>query len=137
MAFRGQNREDIAKELGEASDPGALLQKVLDCPASGLTVREVFLNCPSLLSFVFPDMYPDAPKASMLPLTPTPTVRVSSVGIHDRTEDLVYAAPTPKLKVKVNEGKLVDALLDTGAEVNVMTSELAKEVGLAYARIRT
>ncbi len=89
-------------------------------------VREVFSNCPSLLSFVFPDVYP---MTTNLPLAPV--VRVSSLGIKEHMAELVYAAPTPKLKVKVNDEKLTYALLDTGAEVNVITSELAREARLA------
>ncbi len=36
----------------------------------------------------------------------------------------------PKLKVKVNDKKLTYALLDTRVEVNVITSELAREASL-------
>ncbi len=63
-------------------------------------------------------------------LSLVPVVRVSSLGVEEHTAELVYAAPTPKLKVKVNDEKLTYALLDTGAEVNVMTSELAREARL-------
>ncbi len=68
------------------------------------------------------------PTTTNLPLAPV--VRVSSLGVEERMAELVYTAPTPKLKVKVNDEKLTYALLDTGAEVNVMTSELAREARL-------
>ncbi len=59
-----------------------------------------------------------------------PIVRVSSLSVEECMAELVYTAPTLKLKVKVNDEKLTYALLDTGTEVNVMTSELAREAGL-------
>ncbi len=126
VTFKSKGHQEILSELGKASDPVKLLWKVLDCPASSFTVREVFSNCPSLLNFVFPDVYP---MTTNLPLAPV--VKVSSLGIKECTAELVYTAPTPKLKVKVNNEKLTYALLDTGAEVNVMTSELAREARLA------
>ncbi len=63
-------------------------------------------------------------------LLPTPVVRVSFLGVEECIVELVYAAPTLKLKVKVNDKKLTYALLDTSAEVNIMTSELAREARL-------
>ncbi len=58
-------------------------------------------------------------------------VRVSSLSIEEYTVELVYTTSIPKLKVKVNDEKLIYALLDTSTEVNVMTSELAREARLA------
>ncbi len=63
-------------------------------------------------------------------LLSVPVVRVSSLGIEEYTAELVYITPTLKLKVKVNDEKLTYALLDTGTEINVMTSELAREARL-------
>ncbi len=57
-------------------------------------------------------------------------VRVSSLGIKEYIVELVYATPMLKFKVKVNNKKLTYALLDTSTEINVMTSELAREARL-------
>ncbi len=88
-------------------------------------IQEVFSNCLSLLSFVFSDVYP-----MTMNLPSAPVVRVSSLDIKECTVELVYVTPMLKLKVKVNDEKLTYALLDTRAEVNVMTSKLAREASL-------
>ncbi len=59
-----------------------------------------------------------------------PIVRVSSLSVKEHIAELVYAAPTLKLKVKFNNEKLTYTLLDTRAEVNIITSELAREASL-------
>ncbi len=57
-------------------------------------------------------------------------VKVSSLSIEDCIVELIYAAPMLKLKVKVNDEKLTYTLLDTRVEVNIITSELAREASL-------
>ncbi len=63
-------------------------------------------------------------------LPSVPVVRVTSLGIKKYTAELVYAAPMLKIKVKINDEKLTYTLLDTGAEINVITSELVREASL-------
>jgi hypothetical protein len=46
-----------------------------------------------------------------------------------RSSEWAYAASTPKVKVRLGD-VIVDAMLDTGAEVNVMTKALADRAGL-------
>ncbi len=92
---------------------------------SSLTIKEVFSNCLSLLSFIFPDVYPIA-----IDLPASPIIKVSSLGVEEYTVELVYAAPTLKLKVKVNDKKLTYTLLDTSTKVNIIISKLAREARL-------
>ena len=46
-----------------------------------------------------------------------------------RQVERTYAAATPKIRVKIGNA-IVDAMLDSGAEVNVMTRSLADKAGL-------
>jgi len=57
-----------------------------------------------------------------------PAASIRSVGVWHRKEK-TYAAKTPKLLVKV-DGAPTRAMLDTGAEVNVITRAVADELGL-------
>jgi hypothetical protein len=59
-------------------------------------------------------------------------VPIASIGIVDfqrYRKEKTYAASTPKLLVKV-EGTPTKAMLDSGAEVNVITWAAADELGL-------
>ncbi len=57
-------------------------------------------------------------------------VKVSSLGVEEHTVELIYVAPMLKFKIKVNDKKLIYALLDTSTEINVITSELVREARL-------
>jgi len=101
--------------------PEALLKKVLDQPLSTVTVGELICHSPVLQDLMFGSKNRVEDQA----------LKVASIGIGERTDEKLYAAATPKLKVRVNDETLVHAMLDTGAEINVMTSEVAKAAGLA------
>ena len=58
-----------------------------------------------------------------------PTASVGSMGVRRHRKERTYAAKTPKLLVKV-DGAPIRAMLDTGAEVNVITRTAADELGL-------
>ncbi len=45
-----------------------------------------------------------------------------------------YSIGSPKAKVRLEDGSKVTALLDTGAEINVMTREVMEDAGLAIRR---
>ena len=45
-----------------------------------------------------------------------------------------YSMGSPKAKVRLEDGSKVTALLDTGAEINVMTREVMEDAGLAMRR---
>lgn len=101
--------------------PEALLKKVFDQPLSTITVGELICHSQVLQDLMFGGQQDSGGG----------TLRVASIGIGERTEQKLYAAATPKLKVRLNDEMSVQALLDTGAEINVMTSEVAKAAGLA------
>ena len=60
-----------------------------------------------------------------------PSAKVGSIGLRQRhrNQEKMYAAKTPKLLVKI-DGTSAKAMLDTGAEVNVITRSAAEELGL-------
>ena len=60
-----------------------------------------------------------------------PTVKIGSIGIRDPLLRRAYTRSTPKAKVRVGDGGRYKSLLDSGAEVNVMTYDVAKREGLA------
>lgn len=45
-----------------------------------------------------------------------------------------YSMGSPKIKVRLEDGPRVTALLDTGAEINVMTREVIEDAGLAMRK---
>jgi hypothetical protein len=55
--------------------------------------------------------------------------KVGSIGFRQRNQEKAYAAKTPKLLVKV-DGTSTRAMLDTRAEVNVITRSAVEELGL-------
>ena len=58
----------------------------------------------------------------------------SSEGLEARKPHLWYSMEPPKAKVRLENGSKVTALLDTGAEINVMTREVMEDAGLAMQR---
>ena len=58
-------------------------------------------------------------------------LKVALIRIREYTDKKLYATTTPKLKVQVNNKILVYAMLDTRAEINVITSKVAKVARLA------
>jgi hypothetical protein len=58
-----------------------------------------------------------------------PTASIRSVRVHQYKKEKTYTAKTPKLLVKV-DGVPTQAMLDTRAEVNVITQAAADELGL-------
>ena len=105
--------------LKSSSDPQKLLNKILDQPVQGITIREV-ISCSDLLQKL---MF----KSVSFAESTDKAVSISSVST--RSEVRKYVAATPKVKVRL-EGTSVTALIDTGAEVNVMTKGVADALGL-------
>ena len=58
----------------------------------------------------------------------------SSEGLEARKPRSWYSMGSPKAKVRLEDGSKVTALLDTGAEINVMTREVMEDAGLAMRR---
>lgn len=58
------------------------------------------------------------------------SVKVASIGIDDRG-DLTFMERSPRIEVRLGSSRsLIPALIDTGAEINVITSDLVKTAGL-------
>ena len=61
--------------------------------------------------------------------------RVNTLGSSEASETkkpfLWYSMGSPKAKVRLEDGSKITALLDTGAEINVMTREIMEDAGLA------
>ena len=75
------------------------------------------MSSPALLGFVFPNLY--------LATRPENVGTVALAKLEQgRLEHTVYSAPMPKLKVCLNSKGMYIAMLDTSAEVNVITSDL-------------
>ena len=60
------------------------------------------------------------------------TLECSSVDA--RNSHSWYSIGSPKARVRLEDGSKVTALLDTGAEINVMTREVMEDAGLAIRR---
>jgi|SRR6266487_2091508 len=58
-------------------------------------------------------------------------LKVALIRIGEYTDKKLYATITPKLKVQVNNKTLVYTILNTKAEINVITSKIAKAARLA------
>ena len=58
----------------------------------------------------------------------------SSEGLEARKPRSWYSMRSPKAKVKLEDGSKVTTLLDTGAEINVITKEVMEDAGLAMRR---
>ena len=58
------------------------------------------------------------------------TVRVDSIEVIDTEAKNYYLASTPKVPIRMDSGTRYTALLDTGAEINVMTEEMMIKEGL-------
>lgn len=122
------HRPKLVDELKSSAQPEVMLNKILDQPVSGVTTREILANSPNLLRMVF--KYLDSP-GTKPPKSEEPAVtRVGSLGVRKRTEELFYSVATPKIKVRINEECLVQAMVDSGAEVSVMTRDIAEDAKL-------
>ena len=53
--------------------------------------------------------------------------KVGSIGVETLR---IYARSTPKMTIRICGGKPIQALINTGAEVNLMTHSIAKKNGL-------
>jgi len=111
--------EKLSTRLKQAATPQILLEKILNQTVPDITLRELISCSDALRKLMF---------ASTSPVTPSgeekSKVHVNSLGF-DKRELLAYVAATPKVKVSLDQSEGVTALLDTGAEVNVMTQDLA------------
>ncbi|KAF7502513.1 hypothetical protein GJ744_005634 [Endocarpon pusillum] len=124
-------RQKLSKMLKNMTDPyvvaEAMLQKSIELPMHDL------LSLSPQLQHVFFGSWPD-------PAQQQPAAKVNNVsaavvnpeileGKNVRFADKLYTAASPKMTVEIT-GKPVVALLDSGAEVTVMSRSLAQTLGL-------
>jgi hypothetical protein len=131
-------KTSVKKILAGHADPKGLIERMLQQTTS-ITWAELIGLSPDLRRFLFGSF--DDPKASV---NQPVEVQASSVSARIEVEDecpsdtqeyddspprLLYIAGSPTAKVQIN-GHEVTALLDTGAEVSVMSYELARKLQL-------
>jgi hypothetical protein len=109
---------DIIKEN---TNPEAVFDEVMKQPVT-IKLQDLLACSPTFAKLLFKGVTIPKEEISM------PSAKVGSIGLRHR-EEKTYAAKTPKLSVKV-DGTSTKAMLDTGAEVNVITRSAAEELGL-------
>jgi hypothetical protein len=112
---------DIIKE---STDPEAVFDEVMKQPVT-IKLQDLLACSPTFAKLLFKGVATPKEEISM------PSTQVGSIGLRqrNRNQERTYAAKTPKLSVKV-DGTSTRAMLDTGAEVNVITRSAAEELGL-------
>lgn len=99
--------------------------------AGGLTNGNIIATLPMFRSVVRSVVKESTEsEASVSQPTLAKTVKVGSIGVRDHRLRKAYMRATPKTKVQVNGGGKYRGLLDSGAEVNVMTHDIVKAESL-------
>jgi hypothetical protein len=108
--------------IKESVDPEAIFDEVMKQPVT-IKLQDLLACSPTFAKLLF--------KGATIPKEEIsiPSAEVGSIGLRQRNQEKAYAAKTPKLSVKV-DGTSTRAMLDTGAEVNVITRSAAEELGL-------
>ena len=112
-------RKKFMDHLKERANTEDLLDEIMDQKIS-IRLRDIITSSDSLMKLMFRGI----PKKISDEM---PVAKVGNVAIKRSYRE--YAAKTPKIRVKIGD-VVVDAMLDTGAEVNVMTKALADKAGL-------
>ncbi len=114
--------------LKKGADPMGLLDKVLDNELKGITGREVLACSDILQKLLFKNMASVKRSWSIRDQTPPPEViEVNSIDV--REIERMFVVRSPRVMVRI--GSLsIKALIDCGAEANLMTVELAARAGL-------
>jgi hypothetical protein len=107
--------------IKEAIDPEVVFDEVMKQPVT-IKLQDLLVCSPTFAKLLFKGI-PVQEEAEV------PTASIGSVGVRRHKKEKTYAAKTPKLLVKV-DGVPTRAMLDTGAEVNVITRAAADELGL-------
>jgi hypothetical protein len=122
-----QKGKKLAKELKDYSHEAAekVLQQIMSQEIRGVTFKDLLGSSPILHRMMFQNLPPEPPDS----------VNVGFGGVTSRTDDEIdreqlYSVGTLRYPVEIGKGK-VDALLDGGAEVNVLLYHIAMELGLA------
>ena len=113
---------NVLKELVGAT---TITKRILDLGVS-LTVGELLVSAPAVEKQLTKAISEDE----------TVQFRVSSVDIDNlaHINNYWYSISSPKMKIRLEDGSKVTALLDTGVEINVMTREVMEDAGLAIRK---
>jgi len=106
--------------IRDTTDPEAVFDKVIKQLVT-IKLQDLLACSPTFAKLLFK-------RVSIQEVAEVLAASVGSIRTRQRTER-AYAAKTPKLLVKV-DGTPTQAMLDTGAEVNVITRAAADELGL-------
>jgi hypothetical protein len=106
--------------IRDTTDPEAVLDRVMKQPVT-IKLQDLLACSPTFAKLLFKSV-------SIQEAAEVLAANVRSIRSRQRTER-AYAAKTPKLLVKV-DGAPTQAMLDTGAEVNVITRGAADKLGL-------
>ena len=107
--------------LQDATDAEAVFDRVMEQLVT-IKLQDLLACSPTFAKLLFRTV-PVQAEAEVL------TASVGSIRTRWQRTERAYAAKTPKLLVKV-DGSPTQAMLDTGAEVNVITRAAADELGL-------
>jgi hypothetical protein len=110
---------DIIKEN---TNPETVFDEVMKQPVT-IKLQDLLACSPTFAKLLFKDMTMPKEEISM------PSAKVGSIGLCHRHQEKTYTAKTSKLSVKV-DGTTTQAMLDTGAKVNVITCSAAEELSL-------
>ena len=116
-----------------ANPPVPLIQKILDAPVPGVSVRDLIENCEAVRKAMFKPLKQEM--ANQLGKTLEKesgykvTHNVNTTGAHIR--DRPYSAQCPKMVIDLN-GLAMPALLDSGAEVCLMSRKVADLAGIPF-----
>ena len=119
----------LADIIKDDAQPNKLMKKILDQPVEGITVKDL-LSCFDALQKLFFKRIEEEEKAVKVS-----NLKVGEMEVPEETEtsgfaQRFYAVETPKAIVSL-AGKNVKALLDSGAEICMMTLETLNRCGLA------
>ena len=114
----------------KTQDPEKYLKQILKAAKLDVTVWDLLSSAPALQDLMFRKlMVPIDSATTQAPIRKQPEVRVSSIGFLEGV--LHYLEDTPKIRVRIgNAIRATLGLIDTGAEVNVITEGLAHEARL-------
>ena len=129
-AMEKMGKEKLKQETRNEFNLDVIQARFLRTPisnAGGLTNGNIIATLPMFRSAVRGIIKDSVEQDAANPRT----VKVGSIGVRDKTLRKAYICSTPKARVQIAGGGRYKALLDTGAEVNVMTHSIVKEEGLA------
>ena len=113
------SRKKFIDYLKEKANTEDLLNEIMDQRIS-ICLRDIITSLDSLKKLMFKGILKKINKE-------TPVAKVGNIAMQKSYKE--YAAKTSKIRVKIRD-IVVDAMLDTSAEVNVMTKALANKAGL-------